>query len=79
MLFRKIMRRQCQYFGHVARGSASQELRECIRANAKKIGRGRGKIRWMDTVSEMTGEGGIEKNMEFAENRLEWREKIKGF
>ena len=37
----------------------------------KKIGRGRRKIRWIDTVSEMTEEKGREKNLKFAENRLE--------
>ena len=71
------MCRQCQFFGHVTRGSAGKELRECIKSSDKKIGRGRRKLRWIYTVSEMTGEKGIEKNLKLAENRLEWRRKIK--
>ena len=63
IFLKKIMCRQCQFFGHVARGSAGKELRECAKSSDKNIGRGRRKIRWINTVSEMTGEKGIEKNL----------------
>ena len=63
----------------MARGSAGKELRECIKSSDKKIERGRRKVRWIDTVLEMTGEKGIEKNLKLAENRLEWRRRIKDF
>ena len=62
----------------MARGSGGKELRECIRSCDKKIGRGRRKIGWIDTVSEIAGEKGIEKNLKLAENRLEC-ERIKDF
>ena len=73
------MCRQCQLFGHVARGSAGKELKECGKSSGKKIGRGRRKIKWINTVSEMTGEKGIEQNFILAENGLEWSTKIKDF
>ena len=75
ILLKKIMCRQCQFFGHLARGSAGKELRECTRSSDKKIGRGRRKIRWIDTVSEMTGEKGIERNLKLAEDRMEKKNK----
>ena len=50
-----------------------------VHKNNKKTGRERRKIRWIDTVSEMTGEKGIEKNMKLAENRSEWRRRIRDF
>ena len=78
VLLKKIMCRQCQFFGQVARGSGEKELRECIRSSDKKIGRGRRKIGWIDTVSEITGEKGIEKNLKLAEKRLEWK-RVKDF
>ena len=56
ILLKKIMGSQCQILGHVARGSAGKELRECIRSSDRKIGRGRRIIDLIDTVSEMTGE-----------------------
>ena len=59
VLLRKIMCRQHQFFGHFARGSAGEELRECVRSSDKKIERGRRKIRCMDAISEMTGGKGV--------------------
>ena len=59
VLLKKIVCRQCQVFGRIARGSAGKELRECLRSSDKQTGRGRRKIRWMDAISKMTGEKGI--------------------
>ena len=36
---KKIMCRQCQFFGHVARRSAGKELKECVKSSDKRIGR----------------------------------------
>ena len=44
--------------GHVARGSAGEELRECIRSSDKKIGRESRKNRWVETISDMTQDRG---------------------
>ena len=63
ILLKHIMCRQCQLFGHMARGSAGKILREYIRSSEKIKGRDRRKIRWIDTVSEMTGKKGITKNL----------------
>ena len=76
VLLQKIICRQCPVFGRVARRSAGRELRECFRSNDKQTGRGRRKIRWMDTISEMPREKGIgrkqigmeKKNQDFEYN-----------
>ena len=79
ILLEKIVCRQCQFFGHVARGSAGKELKECVISSNTKTGKGKRKITWKNTVSEMPGEKGIEKNLKLAENRLGWKRKIKDF
>ena len=76
-LLRKGRARTMLILGHVARGPAGKELRDCIRSSDKKIGKR--KIRWIETISEMTGDRGIEKRMEFAEYRLELRRRIEHF
>ena len=73
ILLKKSMCRQCQFFGHAARGSAGKELKECVESSGTKIGRRT--IRWINTVSEMAGEKGIGKLLKLAENRLERRTK----
>ena len=79
ILLKKTMCRQCQCSGHVARGLAAKDLKECVKSSDKEIERKRRKIRWINTVSEMSGEKGIEKNLKVPENRLGWRRKIKDF
>ena len=40
-LLNKIMKRKATFFGHIVRGSAGEELKENVKENWKKIGRGR--------------------------------------
>ena len=78
VLPKEIMCRQCRFFGYVAKESAGKELRECIKLNDKKIGRGKRKIRRVDSLRDNWRKG-IEKNLKLADSRLEWRRKIKDF
>ena len=52
VLPKEIMCRQCRFFGYVAKESAGKELREGIKLNDKKIGRGKRKIRRVDSLRD---------------------------
>ena len=79
ILLEKIMCRQCQFFSHVAIGSARKELEECRIKWHKDWKRKEKNQVDKHSFREMTGEKGIDKNLKLAENRLEWRRKIKDF
>ncbi|KAG1704016.1 hypothetical protein GQR58_004086 [Nymphon striatum] len=49
-LLQCILKRKASFFGHIARGSAGEELKMIIAEGWRKVGRGRRRRRWMDDV-----------------------------
>ncbi|KAG1679871.1 hypothetical protein GQR58_012782 [Nymphon striatum] len=74
-LLQSILKRKASFFGHIARGSAGEELKMIVAEGWRKIGRGRRRRRWMDDLELVTGTKDVRKNMEMAEDKERWREK----
>ncbi|KAG1668011.1 Multidrug resistance-associated protein 1 [Nymphon striatum] len=68
---------KASFFGHIARGSAGEELKMIVAEGWRKVGRGRGRRRrrWMDDVELVTGTKDVRKNIEMAKDKERWREK----
>ncbi|KAG1676111.1 hypothetical protein GQR58_014440 [Nymphon striatum] len=54
-LLQSILKRKASFFGHIARGSAGEELKMIIAEGWRKVGRGRRRRRWMDDVELVMG------------------------
>ncbi|KAG1664955.1 Retrovirus-related Pol polyprotein from type-1 retrotransposable element R2 [Nymphon striatum] len=54
-LLQSILKRKASFFGHIARGSAGEELRMIVGEGWRKVGRGRRRRRWMDDLELVTG------------------------
>jgi hypothetical protein len=70
-----IIKRKCQYLGHVARGSAGEMLLRLCR-DEKKIGRGRKRRRWTDDLEDIAGGKTFIERTVGANNKCEWRRKV---
>ncbi|KAG1666828.1 hypothetical protein GQR58_018706 [Nymphon striatum] len=68
-LLQSILKRKASFFGHIARGSAGEELRMIVAEGWRKVGRGRRRRRWMDDLELVTGTTDVRRNMEMAEDR----------
>ncbi|KAG1671311.1 LINE-1 retrotransposable element ORF2 protein [Nymphon striatum] len=68
-LLQSILKRKASFFGHIARGSAGEELRMIVGEGWRKVGRGRRRRRWMDDLELVTGTRDVRRNMEMAEDR----------
>ncbi|KAG1662298.1 Alpha-ketoglutarate-dependent dioxygenase alkB 3 [Nymphon striatum] len=68
-LLQSILKRKASFFGHIARGSAGEELRMIVAEGWRKVGRGRRRRRWMDDLELVTGTRDVRRNMEMAEDR----------
>ena len=60
-LLKTIIKRKMAFFGHIARASASQELKTIIEGNDKKTGKGRRRTWWIDDIKQVTGRRKLEK------------------
>ena len=75
VLLNSIIKRKAAFFGHVARGSAGEELRGIVEDSWRKIGRGRRRTVWLDDVEMVTKD--VRKNLEHAVGEKTWRRECK--
>ncbi|KAG1658239.1 hypothetical protein GQR58_023107 [Nymphon striatum] len=68
-LLQSILKRKASFFGHIARGSAGEELKVIVAEGWRKVGRGRRRRRWMDDVELVTGTKDVRKNIEMVEDK----------
>ena len=76
-LLKRMIKRRMEFFGHVARGSAGEELETAVRESNIKKGRGRKRTGWMDAVEVITGSRERWKQMTKEARTVNWKQKSK--
>ena len=73
MLLDSIIKRKASFFGHIARGSAGDDLKGVLADSWRKIGRVRRGTSWWDAIEEVTNSKDVRANMVMgAQDKNEW-------
>ena len=71
----RIQKHKLSYFGHIMRSGGRMEKSIMLGKTDGKRSRGRPRTRWIDTVTEVTGES-LERLSHLVHDRNKWRQKI---
>ena len=77
-LLNQIVKSQLTYFGHICRRDGSSLEKTMLLGSIEGTrGRGRPRIRWLDTLTKQTGKT-LRQLTEMSQNRVDWRKFVNG-